>query len=63
MAAALEPPATAFATDGTCELTSPAAERPGTLVWNVGSISMASAATGPGLAAAAPSCSASAERW
>ena len=31
MAAALEPAATAFATDGICALTSPAAERPGTL--------------------------------
>jgi hypothetical protein len=56
MAAALEPAATAFATDGTCVLTSPAAKRPRALVRNVGSTSMASAATGPGPAAAAPSC-------
>jgi hypothetical protein len=38
MAEALEPAATAFATDGTaCVLTSPAAKSPGTLVWNIAS--------------------------
>jgi hypothetical protein len=41
MAAALEPAATALATDGTCELTSPAADKPASLVWNIGSTSMA----------------------
>ena len=47
MAAVLEPAATALATDGnTCEFTSPAAKRPGTPVWNIGSTSIA--ATGPG---------------
>lgn len=32
MAAAVEPAATAFATEGICEVTSPPAKRPGTLV-------------------------------
>ena len=49
MAAALEPAATAFATDGTaCVLTSPAAESPGTLVWSIASTSTASTAMAPG---------------
>lgn len=50
MAAALCPEAIAVATDGSREATSPAAKRPGTLVANIRSTAMASAATGPRVA-------------
>ena len=62
-AAAFDPAATAFATDGICELRSPAADRPGTVVWNIGSTSTASAVTWPGAAGCAPSWAARPDRW
>lgn len=46
MAAALDPDATALATDGICPLRSPAAESPGALVWKAGSSSRASTTHG-----------------
>src|SRR5215213_590798 len=62
-AAALEPAATALATDGICSAASPAASSPGALVRCIASMSIESAATGPGSRRSAPRSAASGDRW
>src|SRR5918998_1167858 len=62
-AAAVDPAATALATDGMTPPASPAAKTPGTLVAPIPATATASAASGPGGARSTPRAAARALRW